>query len=235
MRYDYGLWPMVILQAALTLVFVVSLVRPARPREWRSFGVLAAFVVALYTEMYGFPLTIYLLTAALGRAPFPDPYSHVSGNLIASLLGLGTVWAGLFMMLGGMVMLLSIVIVGAAWRRIHAADGALVTDGPYAVVRHPQYSGLMLGVLGALIQWPTLITLVMAPVLIAVYYRLARREEAELTRRFGDAYDRYRRRVGMLVPRREGRTRPTPGRSHPPSPAPGSAAVARGKGGEDRV
>ena len=123
MSYDYGWWPVVALHVGLVLTFVLSYLRPARPREWRSFGVLGAFFVALYTEMYGFPLTIYLLTALLGRTPFPDPFAHNSGNLIASLLGLGEQWAGLFMLLGGIIMVLALVIVGSSWRRIHGAEG----------------------------------------------------------------------------------------------------------------
>ncbi|MGH3449920.1 MAG: methyltransferase family protein [Haloechinothrix sp.] len=202
MSYDYGLWPMVALNVAVMLGFVLSFLRPAHRREWRSFGVLTAFVVALYTEMYGFPLTIYLLAAALGRTPFPNPFAHTSGNLIASLLGLGGQWAALFMLLGGVLIALGVLTVAAGWRTIHAADGALVTSGPYAVVRHPQYSGLMLSVLGALVQWPTLITLVMAPVLLLTYYRLARREERELQRRFGASYAAYRARTPMLLPGR---------------------------------
>lgn len=201
MRYEYGWWWLVVLNVGLALAFVLGYMRPARPREWRSFGVLTAFVVALYTEMYGFPLTIYLLTAVLGRTPFPDPFAHSSGNLIASLLGLGKTWSGLFMLLGGGVLFFAVLIVAMAWRRIHAAEGALVTDGPYAVVRHPQYSGLMLAVLGTFVQWPTLLTLLMAPVLVATYYRLARREERELEQRFGDEYCAYRARTPMLLPR----------------------------------
>ena len=200
MTYEYGLWLMVALNVGLGMAFVVAYFRPTRPREWRSFGVTTAFVVALFTEMYGFPLTIYLLTALLGRAPFPEPFAHSSGNLIASLLGLGDGWASAFMLLGGLIFLPALVLVASSWRRVHAADGGLVTDGPYSVVRHPQYSGLMLGVLGALIQWPTLITLLMAPVLFATYYRLARREEREMERQFGEEYARYRAHTPMLVP-----------------------------------
>lgn len=207
MSYDYGLWPLVALHIGLGLAFVLGYIRPTHAREWRSFGVLGAFLIALYTEMYGFPLTIYLLTAALGSAPFPDPFAHSSGNLIASLLGLGEGWSGLFMLLGGLMIVLAVVLVASAWRRIHAADGELVTEGPYNVVRHPQYSGLILGILGALVQWPTLITLIMAPVLVVTYYRLARREERELEQRFGDEYAVYRARTPMLLPRWSAGTR----------------------------
>lgn len=204
MTYDYGLWAMAALNAGLALAFLFAYLRPARRREWRSLGVLSAFIVALFTEMYGFPLTIYLLTALLGQAPFPNPFAHTSGNLIASLLGLGTDWAGAFMMLGGLLLVVSLIIVARAWEKVHSASGDLVTEGPYAAVRHPQYSGLMLGVVGALVQWPTLITLLMAPVLLVTYYRLARREERELEARFGEEWISYRARTPMFLPRWSG-------------------------------
>ena len=94
-----------------------------------------------------------------------------------------------------------VVLVGTAWRRVHAAHGDLVTDGAYAAVPHPQYAGLLLAVLGALVQWPTLPTMLMAPVLAATYYRLARREEAEMERHFGARWAAYRARTPMLLPR----------------------------------
>jgi protein-S-isoprenylcysteine O-methyltransferase Ste14 len=183
-------------------------------------GAFAAFVVALYTEMYGFPLTIYLLTTWLGRFPMAEPFAHASGNLWASLVLDG--WGGgLFMTLGGLVILLGIILMGQAWRAIHAARGGLVTSGIYGRVRHPQYVGIGLVVVGALIQWPTLLTLLMAPVLLVSYVRLARREERELAARFGDDYRAYRERVPGFMPR----WRPFPRRIRSPapvSPEPGS-------------
>ena len=72
---------------------------------------------------------------------------------------------------------------------------------PYAYVRHPQYSGLFLIMIGMLIQWPTIITALMFPVLIFVYYRLSKREEAEMSKAFGDEYKKYMKRVPMFIPR----------------------------------
>lgn len=157
------------------------------------------FVVALYIEMYGFPLTISLLTNFLGALPVPEPFAHLSGNLWATLV-LGKAAAGPLMLLGGLLILAGTLILTAAWRRLYRGHGTLVTRGAYAAVRHPQYSALLLVILGALIQWPTIPTLLMAPVLIISYVRLAGREERELEARFGQAYREYRKRVPGFVP-----------------------------------
>lgn len=179
--------------------FAYSFLGPARRCEWRSLGVFSAFVVALYVEMYGFPLTIYVLTALLGQLPVPEPFAHMSGNLWATLV-LDQRMAGPLMLVGGLMSVAGAVIVGVAWKWVYRAQGTLVTAGPYAVVRHPQYSALFLVILGALVQWPTILTLIMAPVLVVAYVRLAWREERELEARFGDAYRAYRRRVPGFVP-----------------------------------
>ncbi|MGH8068240.1 MAG: methyltransferase family protein [Candidatus Entotheonellia bacterium] len=198
--YEYGLWQLVLFHIGIFLFFGLSFLRPRKRREWRSMGAFAAFVVALYTEMYGFPLTIYLLTTWLGRFPVAAPFAHASGNLWASL-ALGGWGAGLFMTLGGLVILLGMLLMGQGWQVIHQAQGSLVTSGVYGKIRHPQYVGIGLVILGALIQWPTLLTLLMAPVLLASYGRLARREGRELEARFGEEYRNYRERVPMFIPR----------------------------------
>ena len=200
--WGYGFWSLVALNAAIVVLLALSFLAPVERREWRSFGVFTAFVVALFTEMYGFPLTIYVLTAVLGsRYPALNPFSHASGHLWITFFG-GGVWTSIVahvvsngLMIGGLV------LMGVGWRRVHRARGALVTDGPYAWIRHPQYAGLFLVTVGMLLQWPTLVTLATWPLLFLIYRRLARREEREAEDRFGDAYRDYRARVPMFVPR----------------------------------
>ena len=199
MRYDYGLWWLVVIHVAWVAVFVVAFLRPTRRREWRSLGVLVGFVVALYVEMFGFPLTIYLLTSVLGRLRVPQPFAHLNGNLWATLL-LGPWAAAPLMFVGGLLILAGTLVLATAWRVLHRAHGALVTRGAYAVVRHPQYSALFLVILGALIQWPTILTLLMAPALVVAYVRLACREEREMEARFGEAYREYLRLGPGFIP-----------------------------------
>jgi protein-S-isoprenylcysteine O-methyltransferase Ste14 len=191
----YGLWSLVVINSAVFIIFAFSFTRPRTARDWRSFGAFGAFLVALFTEMYGFPLTIYLLSGWLSsRYPGLDLFSHEAGHLWETLLG----WRGDPHV--NPVHLLSNVLIGggfillaSAWRILYEAQRThrLATTGPYAYVRHPQYMGFILIMLGFLLQWPTLPTLVMFPILVVMYVRLARREEREALAEFGEAYARY--------------------------------------------
>jgi protein-S-isoprenylcysteine O-methyltransferase Ste14 len=191
----YGLWFLVIVNSAIFIVFAFSFAKPQTKRDWRSFGAFSAFIVALFTEMYGFPLTIYLLSGWLqSRYPGVDWFSHDAGHLLEELLGwranphFGPFHILSFVFIGG-----GFVLISAAWRVLYEAQRrkALATTGPYAHVRHPQYAGFVMVMFGFLLQWPTLLTLAMFPVLVFMYVRLARQEEREAIAQFGDAYRRY--------------------------------------------
>jgi protein-S-isoprenylcysteine O-methyltransferase Ste14 len=164
--------------------------------------IFCAFVVALFTEMYGFPLTIYLLTSFLGSwYPVIDPFTHINGHLWVALAGGSTLVWVLVMIVSNAAMFGGLIIMGKAWKQIHRANGGLVISGLYGRVRHPQYFALFLITVGMLIQWPTIITAAMWPILMFMYYRLARREEKEMESRFGDEYVTYRQQIPMLLPR----------------------------------
>ena len=202
----YGLWPLVVINIAVFAIFAFSFTRPRTARDWRSFGAFTAFLVALFTEMYGFPLTIYLLSGWLQRHyPGLDLLTHDAGHLWETLLG----WRGnphvnplhvlSSVLIGG-----GFILLASAWRVLFAAQQArqLATTGPYAYVRHPQYVGFILIMLGFLLQWPTLLTLLMFPILVWMYVRLARREEREVRAELGEAYARYAAVTPAFLPRR---------------------------------
>lgn len=164
-------------------------------------GLVSAFLVALFSEMYGFPLTIYLLTGWLGDAyPVLQPFSHKYGHLWVVVFG-GSNLAWIVVMAASLLLMLAgYVLLSKGWRQIHGAHGGMVTDGVYAYARHPQYTGLFLVIGGFLVQWPTLLTVLMVPVLLYAYARLAKSEEQSMYARFGDAYDQYRKTVPAYFP-----------------------------------
>ncbi|MBI5639995.1 MAG: isoprenylcysteine carboxylmethyltransferase family protein [Nitrospirae bacterium] len=200
--YAYGFWFLVLVNAGLFAFFILSYLTPVKKREWRSMGVTLAFFVALFTEMYGFPLTIYILTGVLGsRYPVLNPFSHASGHLWLTFFGGGPGMMTIIHLISNGLVLIGFVIMWKGWKLIHGAKSGLVTNGPYAYVRHPQYSGLFIVMIGMLIQWPTIITALMFPVLIFVYYRLSKREEREMMELFGDEYRRYTEKTPMFIPK----------------------------------
>ena len=204
----YGHWGLVLVNSAAFVLFAFSFARPRTRRDWRSLGAFSAFLVALFTEMYGFPLTIYLLSGWLQkRFPGLDPLAHDSGHLWYSLFGLsGDPHSNPIHILSNVLVAGGFLLIAAAWRVLHAAqvEQRLAFTGPYAVVRHPQYIGFGLIMLGFLAQWPTLLTLLMFPVLVAMYVRLAGREERESRAVFGSQWDAYAARTPAFFPRLPG-------------------------------
>ncbi|MEW6001659.1 MAG: isoprenylcysteine carboxylmethyltransferase family protein [Nitrospirota bacterium] len=199
--YAYGFWSLVVVNVALFAFFILSFLAPIKKREWRSMGATLAFFIALFTEMYGFPLTIYILTGILGsRYPILNPFSHASGHLWLAFLGGGVVMMTMIHLISNVLVIIGFAIMWKGWKLIHGAKGGLVTEGPYAYVRHPQYAGLFIIMIGMLIQWPTIITALMFPVLVFVYYRLSKREEHEMVKQYGDEYRRYMEKTPMFIP-----------------------------------
>lgn len=200
----YGLWFFALLNAAIFIMFAFSFFKPRTSRDWRSFGAFSAFLVALFTEMYGFPLTIYLLSGWLqSNYPGIDWFSHDAGHLPEMLFG----WRanphfGPFHILSFLFIGAGFWLISVAWRVLYFAqrNGVLATSGPYAHVRHPQYVGFILVLTGFLVQWPTLLTLAMYPVLLWMYARLARSEENDTRDTFGEQFDAYARHVPAFIP-----------------------------------
>ncbi len=201
----YGLWALVLIDAGFFIVFAFSFTRPKTSTDWRSFGAFPAFVVALFAEMYGFPLTIFLLSGWLARHyPGIDFLSHDSGHLLHTLLGLkGDPHMDPFHILSNILIVAGLYLLASSWRVLYAAQKShtLATAGPYAYVRHPQYVAFIAIMFGFLLQWPTIPTLVMFPILLWVYVRLAKREEKQVLAEFGETYLRYTKMVPAFFPR----------------------------------
>ncbi len=217
---SYGLWTLVVLNSAIFLIFAFSFTKPRTKRDWRSFGAFSAFIVALFTEMYGFPLTIYVLSGWLGRRyPGLDLLSHDTGHLWNTLFG----WTGdphmnPLHLLSNLFIAGGFILLASSWRVLYEAQRhhRLANAGPYARVRHPQYMAFITIMFGFLLQWPTILTLLMFPILVVLYSRLARTEEREMREAYGAEYERYARNMPSFLPR-FGMSR----HSSPPEPSKG--------------
>ena len=209
----YGLWTLVFFNSAIFLMFGYSFFKPHTARDWRTFGAFGAFVVALFVEMYGFPLTIYLVSGWL-QTKFPklDLLSHNTGHLWSTLLGeKGDPHFGVLHIASYIFLAFGFYLLANAWDVLYKAQRGktLAVTGPYARVRHPQYVAFVLILLGFLLQWPTLLTLVMFPILLVMYARLAVTEEREMRATFAGDYDAYAARTPRFIPswRRESQLR----------------------------
>jgi len=197
---------LVVINSLIFIIFAFSFTKPRTKRDWRSFSAFSAFIVALFAEMYGFPLTLFLLSGWLS-SKFPEVnwLTHDAGHLLEMMFGwkvnphFGPFHIASFVLIGWGFWLLSV-----AWPVLYRAqrDGRVAREGIYARIRHPQYVGFFLVMTGFLLQWPTLLTLAMYPILILVYARLSITEERDSLKRFGEAYARYMVSVPRFIPRR---------------------------------
>ena len=219
--YGYGLWLLVIVNSAVFIIFAASFFHPRTGRDWKAMGGFSAFVVALMVEMYGFPLTIYLLSGWVGSRFESLTLTHDGGHLWSELIG----WTGdphlspfhlaSYVFIGG-----GFWAIAAAWPVLlrAAKEHGLATTGLYARVRHPQYVGFLAIMVGFLLQWPTIPTIVMFPVLVVVYRRLAMQEERTVAAAFGPEWIRYAAATPRFVPRLDVSPPPPPsGQHHPPA------------------
>lgn len=201
----YGLWSLVLINSVVFILFAYTFFKPQTTRDWRSFSAFSAFLVALFTEMYGFPLTIFFLSGWLQtHYPNVDWFSHDAGHLLEMMFGWKTnPHFGIFHILSYALIGGGFILISVAWQVLYNAQQRheLAITGVYSYVRHPQYVGFILVMLGFLLQWPTILTLAMFPVLVVMYVKLAQNEEREALASFGDDYRRYMADVPGFIPR----------------------------------
>lgn len=187
-------WPLAVIMIVVASWLFYRYVAPKSWREWAGAGLVQAFIIALYAEMYGFPLTIYVLTSFFG---VEIPGVHYAGHLWATLLGYGFIGAQIEMFIGYTFVIVGILMLIEGWRELYEAhqEQRLATERLYGLVRHPQYTGIFIALFGQLVHWPTIPTLVLFPFIVWIYVRLAKKEEAQVLEEFGEAYREYQRRV----------------------------------------
>ncbi len=196
-----GVWGFAAIMIVVASWVLYRYLAPKTWREWASAGLVQAFIIALYAEMYGFPLTIYLMVRFFGL-----DRAHLDANLWSTVLGVGELGMMVSMVLGYVLLFVGIGLFAQGWRELYRArkDKRLATNGLYALVRHPQYTGLFVALFGeGIVHWPTLFSVALFPLIVLVYWLLARSEEKRVLEEFGDEYRAYQRRVPMFIPRIE--------------------------------
>lgn len=200
----YGNWRDVFVVSGVFIAFLLGFAWPRGGAQWRNAGLYSAFLISLFVEMFGIPLTIFLLAPLLGLPAFDFGMneSHLWAYLLDQAGLVPLAWGVYLVMTVSMALIaLGLALVAVGWVQIFGARHELKTSGIYRLVRHPQYLGLILVVVALNIQWPTIPTLLMAPVLIVMYARQARRVDKELEARFGGAFASYASRVPAFCPR----------------------------------
>jgi methanethiol S-methyltransferase len=205
----YGLWGIVILNSAIFIIFAASFAKTPASRDWRSLGAFSAFVVARFTEMYGFPLTIYLLLVWLARQfSGVEFWAHDGGHLLEMMFAWrGNSHFGPFQILSNILIFGGFLMLADAGRALYAVqkEHRLAMTGLYARILHPQYVAFVIITIGFLLQWLTIMALAMFPVMVWVCVRLSRRGEAASEAEFGDSWRALVRSTPRFVPRFSGR------------------------------
>lgn len=183
----------------IVLYGVVLLFLPFyRKMDKKPAGTYLAFVIAFAIEMHGIPFSMYVISWIIGKNL---PEGVLWGHTLVNTIGLD----GMYINIACSALGLFLIING--WTKIYkkywskeTGTGTLVETGIYKYIRHPQYTGLLLISFGMMVEWATLPLLILYPVMIFMYVRLAKREEKDMVDEFGNDYVNYQQQSKMFIP-----------------------------------
>jgi len=186
-------WDIVIVSIVIFLACLIPL-SFRRKANWAEYGLVTAFFVSLFVEMYGIPFTILLAQKWFYQSDIFHPKGIIDFHLLGTHfeMDLPMVYAAALIIAGALIIVVAWITLYYGVKR-----NTLVTTGVYATSRHPQYLGFILIITGWLIGWPTLLTIMLVPILIYRYVRAAQQEEMEVPDRV--AYQRYKERVPFMI------------------------------------
>jgi protein-S-isoprenylcysteine O-methyltransferase Ste14 len=186
-------WHIVILNIVLFISFLIPL-SFRRKVDWKEYGLVTAFFVSLFIEMYGIPLTVFFASNffSASNTELPNAAYHFRFLGVDISMSLAMVYATILMILG-----MLLIIIGWMTLYKNQKENKIVTNGVYSFSRHPQYLGFILMIIGWLIGWPTILTVIFAPILIFMYLRVCKIEEKELSHI--KEYEIYKNRVPFLI------------------------------------
>ncbi len=186
-------WIIVILNIVLFLSFLIPL-SFRRKINWKEYGLVVAFFVSLFVEMYGLPLTVFFASKYFSGSGAEIPNSIFVFEFLGVNIGMT-----LAMVYGTVLMIIGMFLIIVGWITLYRniEENKIVTKGIYSYSRHPQYLGFILIVIGWLIGWPTILTVIFAPILVYMYVRVSKIEEKE----FADIkeYEAYKETVPFFV------------------------------------
>jgi protein-S-isoprenylcysteine O-methyltransferase Ste14 len=188
-----GEWHVVLINILLFVSFLIPL-SFRKKFSWKEYGIVTAFFISLFVEMYGIPLTIMFFSKAF----------HTSSSAPVDLVFTGRILGVSFgftlpMIYGSVLMTIGSVIVVTGWVTLYrnVKKEGLVTKGIYSISRHPQYLGFLMVILGWVIGWTTVLTVIFGTVLIIMYIRVSLKEEREMSK--DHDYLAYKKRVPFML------------------------------------
>jgi len=187
-------WLLVLLNILVFVSFLIPL-SFRRKAKWQEYGIVTAFFVSLFIEMYGIPLTVVFASNFLY-----DPVVGLPPTLlVVELLGVDLSF-DIAMLYGSALMILGTILIVVGWVTLYTSSkkGVLVTGGIYSVSRHPQYAGFIMVLLGWFFGWPTILTTLFVPILVYKYVKLCSTEEKEVMQEF-PGYAEYAKKVPFIV------------------------------------